>query len=240
MISIVLPTLNEVRHGYLERVLEAIKGQEGDFELIVSDSNSSDDTKAICESFADQFVDAGNCNRAMRMNRGAEAARGDILLFHHPVSILPADALKAITRALEDPEIVGGGFTHSFDHPQWQWNLAYTSWHSNKVRSKRGIIYLDHCLFVCKSVFQDIGGFPDIDIFEDTVFSLKMKKRGKLIILSEKIITSPRRFTQKGILIHLLKNQLMKLGFRCGISPKTLNKFYEGKDAYNVDYTAKS
>lgn len=233
MISIIIPVLNEVRHQYLERIFDALEQQEGDFEVIVVDSGSTDETLSLCQR-ADQIIQVPSCNRAMRMNTGAEAAQGDILLFHHPRSVLPSGALQSLHKALQDEKLVGGGFTHSFDYPKWNPLMAYTSWHSNKIRGRRGVIYLDHCLFVRKPVFEDIGGFDNIDIFEDTVFPLEMRKRGRSIILPEKIKTSPVRFLKRGMLKQVLVNQLLKVGFLCGISPQRLNQWYEGKEPYNV------
>jgi rSAM/selenodomain-associated transferase 2 len=233
MISIIIPVLNEVRHGYLQRIFDALEKQNGEFEVIVVDSGSEDQTLELCQR-ASQIIQTTPCNRATRMNRGAEAARGDILLFHHPRSVLPEGALDSIRNTLENAEIVGGGFTHSFDHSKLSLNMKYTSWHSNKVRGKRGIIYLDHCLFVKKNIFEDIGGFEDVDIFEDTLFPMEMRKRGKLLILPEKVKTSAARFLKRGVYKQAFLNQLLKLGFHCGVSPKKLNQWYEGKDPYNV------
>ncbi len=233
MISVIIPVLNEVRHQYLERIFDALELQDGDFEVIVVDSGSSDETLSFCQR-ATKIIKSPPCNRAVRMNLGAKAARGDILLFHHPRSILAENAISVIREALVDPKIVGGAFTHSFDHPKWHWLMAYTSWHSNTIRAKFGIIYLDHCLFVRRSTFEEIGGFPNIDIFEDTVFPKEMNKKGKTVILPQKIKTSPVRFLKRGLFKQSLLNQLLKIGFSIGISPNKLNQWYEGKDPYNV------
>lgn len=231
MISVILPVFNEIQHKYLRRVLQSISHQCGPCELIVVDGGSSDDTVKQSSAYG-KVIHAGISNRAQRMNLGAKEAKGDVLLFHHPVSVLPPNAFEAIRRNLQDPSIAGGGFSHSFDrdHPV----LRFASWYSNAVRGRRGIIYLDHCLFVRRGVYDNIGGFPGIDVFEDTVFPAKMRKKGKVVVLPEKIVTSSRRFLKRGIIRHTAMNQLLKAGFLCGVQPKVLNRCYEGRKSFNV------
>jgi len=67
---------------------------------------------------------------------------------------------------------IWGGLTHQFDHDHHL--LKFISFYSNNVRSKKkGIVYLDHCIFLHKQQLIKLGGVPDIDIFEDTVISEK-------------------------------------------------------------------
>lgn len=233
MISIILPVLNELRHNILERALEAISNQAVEHELIVVDGDSPDGTLKLCSQFTEKIIQAGKSNRAQRMNRGAELAQGDIFLFHHPRTMLPPGALSSLERALDDPEVIGGGFSHSFDD-QNHLLLRLTSWYSNHVRARRGLFYLDHCLFMRREVFEDIGGFPDVEIFEDTIFPAELRKRGKVILLPEKVISSAARYRQRGVFKQMMMNQVMKIGFHFGVSPKKLNLLYEGKKPFNV------
>jgi rSAM/selenodomain-associated transferase 2 len=236
-ISIIIPVLNEMRHGYLKNALKRVAELEGEKELIIVDGVSDDGTRELCKGYG-KVVSAGRSNRAQRMNIGVNHANGELLLFHHPRSVLPVGALKALRKCMKNPRVVGGGFSHSFDHDQW--NLNYASWHSNYVRGKLlGVIYLDHCIFVRREVFEEIGGFPNYDIFEDTAFPLMMRKKGRLKILPEKVQTSATRFKKRGIRKQVLLNQLLKLGFHLGVHPKKLNAFYEGKDPFNVKKNAK-
>ena len=77
MLSIIIPTLNE--EEYLPRLLESIRRQTyRDYEIIVADNNSEDQTRAIAESFGARVSPGGN-HPGKGRNRGAEAAKGVIV-----------------------------------------------------------------------------------------------------------------------------------------------------------------
>jgi glycosyltransferase involved in cell wall biosynthesis len=68
-------------------------------EVIVVDGGSKDDTVQIAESFGVKVLSAA-ANRAVQMNLGAKAATGDILLFLHADTRLPAQFDIMIAKAL--------------------------------------------------------------------------------------------------------------------------------------------
>ena len=73
----------------------------GGIELVVADGGSTDTTAALCQGLADQVIHAPR-GRARQMNAGAAAARGEVLLFLHVDTRLPADAFRP-RAGLADP-----------------------------------------------------------------------------------------------------------------------------------------
>ena len=247
MFSVVLPCFNESRHGYLPKILENLCEQASSKQLIAVVSPSADDTLAIIQQFpAVEIVETSAINRAQRLNVGIKASRGEFVLLHHPATLLPTgDALYQAEAALEDA--LWGGFVHSFDMDHWL--LRFTSWYSTVVRSRhQSILYLDHCIFARRQTLIDIGGVPDMDIFEDTALSLALMREGRLkekpaeklegrpAIAPGKVITSARRFRSRGVYQQALLNQLLKLMYLTRQDPKTLNWLYENKSQINVSY----
>src|SRR2546426_233188 len=104
-ISVIVPTLNEQDH--LPATLRGVTLAPGD-ELIVVDGGSTDQTVAIAQQFTPQVLHSRR-GRAVQMNWGARHAHGDILLFLHADTLLPAAGLEAVRRALPDGR-AGGGF----------------------------------------------------------------------------------------------------------------------------------
>jgi len=132
-------------------------------------------------------------------------------------------------------EIGWGAFTHQFDiqHPL----LNFTSWYSNRIRGdRRGVYYLDHCLFAQKQLLLDVGLFPEMHIFEDTAICLKLKRKAKPIRLPFISQTSAVRFQSNGIYRQAIKNQYMKCCYYFSGSDKKMNARYEKGIELNTTY----
>lgn len=235
MLSVVLPCFNEARHGYLPKILENLSQQSGAKQLIAVVSPSTDDTLSIIERFPDvEIIKTEAGNRAQRLNVGIAASKGEAVLLHHPATLLPEKvALVQAEQALRSA--AWGGFVHSFDMDHWL--LRFTSWYSTRQRSQRQrILYLDHCMFARRQVLAEIGGIPNMDIFEDTALSLALARWGAPVIAPGKVVTSARRFRDRGIYRQALLNQLLKLMYLTRQDPKKLNWLYESKSQINVGY----
>jgi glycosyltransferase involved in cell wall biosynthesis len=243
-LSIILPCLNEIRHGYLDRILTNLIAQlvpqNFEKEIIAVVSASEDGTDLILDEYAARspeirVVRSLAKNRAQRLNEGIAISTGDVILLHHPATLLPEQiALQLIEQALQSGEN-WGAFCHSFDSSHWL--LNFTSWYSNNVRVKyKGIVYLDHCPFIKRQILNKIGNVPDLDIFEDTVLSDRLCQFSKPVLSQGKVITSARRFHQRGIYRHAMLNQWLKICYHLNIDPRSLNLLYEQKAGINVKY----
>lgn len=238
--SIILPCFNELRHDYLHRILTNLIKQQGEKEIIAIASLSDDGTEEFLDEYARQFAEikvvrSQAKNRAQRINEGIAISGGDIVIIHHPATLLPElIALDLIEQAWQTGA-TWGGFRHSFDLQHWL--LRFTSWYSNHVRlNRKGIVYFDHCPFVTKQMLNQVGNVPELDIFEDTVFSDRLNKFAQPYLIESKIVTSARRFQQRGIYRHALLNQWLKLCYHLKIDPRSLNRLYEQKASINVKY----
>ncbi|HYN13191.1 MAG TPA: glycosyltransferase, partial [Burkholderiales bacterium] len=86
-LSVIVPTLNEARH--IRGALEALAAlRRRGHEAIVVDGGSEDGTPELAEPHCDRLIRAAR-GRALQMNAGARAARGDALLFLHADCRLP-------------------------------------------------------------------------------------------------------------------------------------------------------
>lgn len=241
MFSVVLPCFNESRYGYLPRILENLRSQTGPKQLIAVVSPSHDDTLATIQQFPEvEIIETTASNRAQRLTIGIEASRGDYILLHHPATLLPPiTALQQAEAALAQ-DAVWGGFIHSFDMDHWL--LRFTSWYSTWVRSRQDILYLDHCIFATQAALSAVGGVPDMDIFEDTALSIALRDYGRSVgvkgvaIAPGKVITSARRFRDRGVYRQALVNQILKVMYYARLDPKQMNWLYEGKKPINVRY----
>jgi rSAM/selenodomain-associated transferase 2 len=221
MVSIVIPVLNEEKN--ISQLLENLYKLRGKKEIIVVDGGSEDRTVELASPLADVVLESLK-GRALQMNAGAKKANGEILWFVHSDSIVEEGSLKAIEESILNGNI-GGGFSLYF-HDSENFFMKYIAFTSNLRSSFGKLFFGDQGIFIKKECFLLSGGFPNIAIMEDFEFSLIIKKIGHMKRLKEKIGTSSRRFTSKGIFKTFFLMQKMKLLYLMGVPPEKLKKIY--------------
>lgn len=220
LVSIIVPVYNEEKD--IEKIIYQINLLEGDKEIIVVDGESTDSTYIKASKIAN--VISSKKSRAVQMNNGAKASKGDIIWFVHADSILEKDSIKYIEEAIKEGYIGGGFSIHFYDYDTKF--MKYISSTSNIRSGKYSLFYGDQGIFVKKDVFLELGGFPEIELMEDFKFSRMIIKKGKMKLLNKSIGTSARRYKNGGQLrTHLLMHKLRFL-YLLGVSPKKLNKIY--------------
>lgn len=223
LLSIIIPTLNESKSGYLAKILEQYQNLPH-IEIICVDGGSKDDTTEVIKNSKAKLIQTNLSSRASRLNEGIAVAKNELILLHHPRSILDISGINQLIKIKD--QVTWGAFTHAFDlnHPL----LKFTSWYSNNVRGDlRDIFYLDHCLFAQKKLLFEVGLLPDIEIFEDTEICLKLKKKARPVRINSPSVTSAVRFEKNGFWRQAIKNQYLKWAYYLKSSDKKMNKFYE-------------
>ncbi len=221
-ISVIIPTLNEETN--IEAAIKSAGNQ--DSEIIVVDGGSQDNTINYARQ-AGAIVEPGPKGRAVQQNMGAQMAKGKVLLFLHADTILPDHYEKYIFDAMMDPELVAGAFGFKTDMTGFL--MKGVSVVTNLRARYLKMPYGDQCLFVRKSVFESIGGFPQVQIAEDLFLMRVLAKTGRISILPAAAITSSRRWRRIGIIRTLIINQIIAAGCFLGISPSRLSVLYRGK-----------
>ena len=220
MISVVVPTLDEATS--LAQTLIAAR-RRGVCEILVADGGSGDATRDVAARLADAVLVAPR-GRAAQMNAGAAAARGDVLLFLHADTQLPDGVGDAVARALVDPEVVAGFFAVVLDAPGWRYRLT------ERLISRRsrltGVATGDQAIFVRRAVFEALGGFAQLPLMEDIDLMRRLKRRGRVAALGDRVITSARRWQGRGFWRTVLLMWSLRLGYYAGIRPSTLARWY--------------
>ncbi|MGQ0696215.1 MAG: TIGR04283 family arsenosugar biosynthesis glycosyltransferase [Nitrospiraceae bacterium] len=135
--------------------------------------------------------------RASQMNAGAKVAAGEWLLFLHADTVLPAGAIQRLNDMEADDAIQAGGFMHQFSGDDWR--LRLISFLDNFRCTRSRIIYGDQALFVRRSLFERLGGFPDQLILEDVAFCERLIKVTNPLLLSPPVVTDSRKFLKMGV-----------------------------------------
>jgi rSAM/selenodomain-associated transferase 2 len=223
-LSIVVPVLDEAAN--LARLLPDLLEREPQAEVLVVDGGSTDDGRAVvARTPSVRWVSAPR-GRARQMNTGASAAGGDALLFLHADTRLPDGAGAAILAALAEPGVVGGRFDVRLDSHRPLLRLVGTL--MNHRSRLTGISTGDQGIFVRREIFDALGGYPDIPLMEDVELSRRLKRRGRLVALRLRVVTSARKWEREGVVRTVLLMWTLRLLYTLGVSPARLHRWYYG------------
>jgi rSAM/selenodomain-associated transferase 2 len=224
LFSVVIPVFHEseIIHSAIKNLHEH-QFQEN-LEIIVVDGADQRDTIEVIHEENVICLESEK-GRARQMNAGAAVARGDVLVFLHADTIVPANAFHCIKTVLEDTKVVGGAFDLGIRSNRSIFKII------GKVASLRSRItrlpYGDQCIFLRRKYFHAIGGYRDVPLMEDVEIMQRIKRRGDIIsILPEKVWTTPRRWEGEGILYCTLRNWIVLLLYCFGVSPHKLIRYY--------------
>jgi len=190
--SIIVPVFNEA--PLIRPFLQHLRQRAPGAEIIVADGGSSDGTDRLAAGFCDQLVESDR-GRAMQMNAGARAAYGDILWFVHVDAEVPKRCLGEIERIMDNPKVAGGYFRIRLPRGLiYRLTDSFAHYAGIAVRMRCG----DHGLFCRRTVFLDIGGFPEVPLMEDVEFFRRLYRRGRVTYSDKRILVNPRRYEAIG------------------------------------------
>ncbi len=218
--SIIIPTLNEAE-GITDLLL-TLQALRTHCQIIIADGGSTDNTQNDSAALVDQFI-CSNKGRAVQMNTGASYATGEILVFLHADTYLPEQALELIQQG-----IIAGELWGRFDmqllgqHSMLNIIALMMNWRSRLT----GIATGDQVIFVKRSIFQQLGGFPEIALMEDIAISKQLKKLARPYCITAKVKSSARRWEYFGVWRTIFLMWIMRLRYFFGASPDDLARLY--------------
>ena len=219
MISVIVPVYNEEK--IIRQLLNSFSYNYS-LEVIVVDGGSSDKTVEFTKQYPVRLIQCIK-NRAVQMNEGEKISRGNILLFLHADCLIENGALREIVCCI-DNSYIGGCLLQRIDSPKLIYRFIESS---GNIRARLfKIFYGDQAIFVRRDIFLKIGGFDNVTLFEDALFSKKLKKEGSLRVLDNNIFVSPRRWEKNGIIKTTFINWLLTLGFILGTPLDILKRVY--------------
>ena len=220
MLSIILPVLNE--EASLPDVLARLQylRQQG-HEIIVVDGGSHDNSLMLAQQAADKVI-VSQPGRAIQMNSGAELATGDILLFLHADTILPEEVERILS------EIEGDTFWGRFDvrlsGRRFIFRIieAMMNFRSRITSVATG----DQAIFITTGLFEKAGGYPEIALMEDIAISKQLSRVSRPVCVSNRVVTSSRRWEDRGIIKTIFLMWKLRLYFFFGMSPQKISRMY--------------
>jgi glycosyltransferase involved in cell wall biosynthesis len=215
LVSVIIPTYN--RAGIISRTIDNVFEQTyRNFELIIVDDGSIDETLEVLKRYGDRIrvVAQKNAGPAVARNRGARAARGEIIAFQdsddlwQPTKLDRQVALLEMDRSIPCclcnvlMRVVDGkpftSFEHSlirFEHEEGIWlNVA-------DVLTTRFVLF-NQAAAIRRWAFEKVGGFPeDLKYLEDYELPLRLSGVGPWTFIRKPLVVygenSPLSFSEQ-------------------------------------------
>lgn len=196
MISVIVPAHNEAE--YLGRTLDALQAQNySNYEVIVVCNGCSDKTAEVARGRCDVLIDTQECGISFARNRGARAARGELLLFLDADTILEPDGLKTIGRKFKRTD-AAGTLKGVPDSSRWCYHILYfLKNRMHRFRIHKGSVGVILCW---KDDFLAAGGFDEhLHVMENSHLIRKLCEFGRYRCVTQTTaLTSMRRYDRVG------------------------------------------
>jgi rSAM/selenodomain-associated transferase 2 len=191
-------------------------------EVVVVDGGSTDQTVELARPLCDRVV-VSEKGRALQMNAGAAAAKGDLLLFLHADTRLPANSLEHLA-----------SFVHS-SRPWGRFDVRLSgerplfrviAWFMNQRSRLTGICTGDQAMFVRRDAFEALGGFQPMPLMEDVEFSRRLCLVSRPFCIKEPVVTDSRRWQTHGAWRTIFLMWQLRWRYWRGESPESLAQIY--------------
>lgn len=235
-VSIVIPVFNEAEgiDACLDHAL-AQGAADHEVEVIVVDGGSNDGTvdrvrertKALGEDRIRAVV-APRRGRARQLNYGAREAKGNVLLFLHVDTKLPAVSTNSRGGGSAVAKIVAavdGGADYGWftvrigsDDPRLRFASRIWSARSRLFVSSTG----DQAQFFTRDFFFRIGGYPPLDLCEDLAILKFARRQGRHACIDAPVVTSARRWEANGVNRTIMKMFKLRAMYHLGLPNERL------------------
>lgn len=191
-------------------------------EVIAVDGGSVDQTRRIAEGAGCTIIDSPP-GRGKQLIAGANAARGDWLLFLHADTALSRDWAERVDAHITERPTNAAAFTLAFrsDAREATWLAA----RANRRARLLGLPYGDQGLLISRRHYNEVCGYPDQPLMEDVAIIRAIGKR-RLTILSAEARTSATKYERDGWRKRAYRNAWLLMRYRLGAAPEKLARIY--------------
>ncbi|MDP2874367.1 MAG: glycosyltransferase [bacterium] len=209
MISVVIPAYNE--EELIGKCLDSLVAQKTseEFEVILVDNNSTDNTSKIAESYQGKLnlriILEKEKGRGTARYAGFKQAQGLIILSLDADTTAPPDWIDKMIGPLGSRQAVATTGPCQFCDGDKFTNTIMSAFQPNSMRLYR--LFLGHYWLsgfnfaITKEAYDQSGGFhPKINAQEDIELTFKVNKIGKIKFLPNAVVTASGRRFRKGMI----------------------------------------
>ncbi len=192
-ISIVISNYN--RAATIGKCLEAaLSSRYKNFEVVVVDDNSVDNSIAIIKKFPCKLICLEkHAGASKARNIGAFSSNGDIIFFTDADCLLKEDTLSVVNRTLSKtgPDVIIGGTYTKIPYDKSFFSLFQSVFiNYSETKNVENPDYIaTHAMIIHAQTFRKSGGFPEdfLPILEDVKFSHRLQRTGYRLVMNPEI-----------------------------------------------------
>ena len=211
-LSIIIPTLNEVRS--ITHLIGDLRGLPLAHEIIVADGGSTDGTGARAMQLGARVVNTPP-GRGIQLARGARSARAPMLCFLHADVRLDRVAVIALYEAATATTDAAHVFRLRIDDAGGVFRAI--EWGANARTRLLRLPYGDQGLIVARAAYEAAGGYPDLPLMEDVAFIRALRRVTPIRLLDVGIMVSARRWRRDGVVWRTARNWALLVAFLAGV-----------------------
>lgn len=224
MLSIIIPTLNA--QATVAATLQSVLAPgAADLDVCVVDGGSTDSTRDLARQAGVRVLES-DAGRGRQLNRGADEATADWLLFLHADTQLPTDWAEVVNRFInmDVNRQRAGYFKLGFDDASRA--AGRVAGLANWRAKTWGLPYGDQGLLIHRSLYDDVGGYrAELNLMEDVDLARRIGPM-RLVQLPGTVTTSAAKYNAGGWWARPTKNLLCLTLYLVGAPMRWVERLY--------------
>jgi len=228
MLSIIIPTFNEVAN--ISRLVSELRryAPPGTIEVLVVDGNSPDGTAEAARQAGATVLQSPRLGRAAQMNFAVTQASGEVLYFVHADVGIHPDYVADIRQAVQ-AGFPAGCYRFRFDSENVLLRINSFGTRFRGLMSRGG----DQTLFVTRDLFERLGGYDErFVIMEDFDFIRRLRRLAPFQIIPKDVRVSARKYETNSWLRVQLANLTAFALFFLRVAPVRIARTYKALLTY--------
>lgn len=222
VLSVVTPL--QRLHPRFGEVRARVHAASAPHELVIVLNDESLAGSVRAEHPGDRILVCARKGRGFALSRGIAEARGGAVLLLHADTLLPEGWDRAVLGALADGRVAGGGFRMAFDRPSPY--LDFLVLFADFLDQAGGAMWGDRALFARAADLRECLPALEVPLFEDVRLSKALKRRGRLVLLDDTVVTSAEHFHRNGPFRQSLRIFKARAWYAAGGDPQRIYDYY--------------